>query len=293
MKLSKLKYGLILLFAGVFLFPNNIFAQDDKKVMKEVIITKKTIDKDGNEKVEKIITKGEDVDVDALIKSAENEKGNVEIDVEVTMVGDALKQKDADKKEVTVEVNGDEIKIMNDGNIEIIKIEETDGTQEIKTDDGKHIIVKRLSAGEGEDLDIGEMMEEVNIEVTENGEQQIRIIKMGGPEPDENSAFLGVMIDQSKEGVVLSDVVEGSPAQKAGLQKGDILINLDGTKITSYKVLTDFLSKKKVSDSMVVVYKRGQETDKVKVVLARRGDVDGKVKKEKVTIKKKIKKEKE
>ena len=293
MKLSSSQYGLILFLVSAFLFPNNTFAQDDKKGNKKVVIIKKTIDKDGNEKIEKIIEEGKDIDVDALIKSAENEKGNVEIDVEVTAEGDDAKSNDADKKEVTVEVNGDEVKIMDGGNVEIINIKGEVGTQEIKTDDGKHIIVKRLSGEEGKDLDIGEMLEEVNIEMTENGAQKIRIIKTDGPAPDENSAFLGVMIDQSKEGVVVSDVVEGSPAQKAGLQKGDILVDIDGTKITSYKVLTDLLSEKKASEPIVAIYKRGQETNKVRVMLARRGDVDGEVEKKKVIIKKTIKKEKE
>jgi len=96
MKLLNLKYALTFLLVGVFLVPNYTFAQD-KKGQKKVVIIKKTIDKDGNETVEKIIEEGEDIDVDELIKSAKNEKGNVEVNIEVTEGEEASKKKMARK----------------------------------------------------------------------------------------------------------------------------------------------------------------------------------------------------
>lgn len=294
MQVTKLKYVLMLLLMSTFLFPNNTFAQDDKKVNKKVVIIKKTIDKDGKEQIEKIINEGEDVDIDALIKSAENEDGNVEIEVEVTTDGDDAKQKNKTEKTVSVTVDGDQVKILDGENVEVIEIQGEDGTQEIKTEDGKHIIIKRLSADEGEDLNVDEMLEEVNIEVDEDGNQQIRIVKMGGPKPNEDDAFFGVLIDPSIDAVTLLDVVKGSPAQKAGLRKGDVIQNISGTEINSYRDLTDFLSKKKPADIMSVLITREQTSRKVSVVLERRGDVEGadKIKKEKVIIKKRIKQEK-
>jgi len=319
MENSRLKYIFMLFLAVTFLLPNNSFGQEEKKVKKKVVIVKKTIDKDGNEKVEKIIKEGEDIDIDKLVKSVEDEKGNVEVDVEVTM--EEVKEKDLDEKEVSVMVEGNQVKIINGDEVEIIQIEEGDGTQEIKTPDGKHIIIKRNSS-EGEDLNVGEMLEDVNIDVTKDGQKEIRIIKKEGSGPNEEDAFFGVMIDPSIEGTELLNVVDGSPAQKAGLQRGDILRSINGQEINSFEELIKKLSQFKPEETIEISYDRNQKSNKVKTKLVRRGNVAGnkkmiwktddgeeieidddhklhfhrkneksKVKKEKIIIKKKIKKE--
>ena len=314
MKSINFKCGLMLILGIVFLLPNHTFAQDDKKTKKKVVIIKKTIDKDGNEKVEKIIKEGENIDIDELIKSAENEKGNVEVDVEVTMDGEESIQKSGDDKEIKVTVDGNQVKIMDGDQVEIIEINEQDGTQEIKTKNGKHIVIKKQS-GDGEDIDMEELMEHVEVNMMDEGTTEIRIVRKEGPAPDENGAFFGVMIDPSTEGVELLDVVKDSPAQRAGLQRGDRLRSINGKAIKSYEELTEMLSQFKPEDTIEILYDRGQKSNKVNAKLVRRGDVDaskktiwktedgkeieidngkdGKVKKEKIIIKKKIKKEKE
>ena len=51
---SKIQITWILLLLGCFIVPNTSFAQAEKKEKKQVVIVKKTIDKDGNEVVEKL-----------------------------------------------------------------------------------------------------------------------------------------------------------------------------------------------------------------------------------------------
>jgi len=313
MKLLNLKYTLTLLLVGVFLLPNYTLAQDQKG-HKKVVIIKKTIDKDGNEKVEKIIKEGEDIDVDELIKSVEKEEGNVEIDVEVIMEGDESSKKSGEERNIKVTVDGDQVKIMDGDKVEIIKVEEGEGTQEIKTEDGKHVVIKMKSA-DGDEIAVGEIIENIEIDVTDDGNKVIRIVSKEGPAPDKNGAFLGVLIGSDTDVLKIDGTVEESPAQKAGLQKGDVIHAISGNKIGSYKVLTEVLSKFKPEDTIEILYERDGKYNNVKTKLVRRGDVagtkkmiwktndgeeieihddkDGKVKKEKIIIKKKIKKEKE
>ena len=313
MKLLNMKYALTLLLVGVFLLPNSTFAQDQKGHTK-VVITKKTIDKDGNEIVEKIVHEGKDIDVDELIKTAESEEGNVEIDVEVTMDGEEPSKKSGEQREIKVTVDGGQVKIMDGDKVDVFEIGEGDGTQEIKTEDGKHVVIKMKSA-DGNEVAIGEIIEHINVDVTEDGNKIIKIVSTNGPAPDENGAFLGVMIGSDTDVLTIDGTVEGSPAEKAGLQKGDIIHIVSGSKIPSYKVLTEVLSKFKPNDTIEILYDRDGKYNTVKTTLVRRGDVaetkkmmwktedgeeielhedkDGKVKKEKIIIKKKIKKEKE
>ena len=54
--------------------------------------------------------------------------------------------------------------------------------------------------------------------------------------------FLGVQADESKafaDNVVIGGVSPGSPAEKAGLKRGDVLLEMDGTEVNSWNELTE------------------------------------------------------
>ena len=51
-------------------------------------------------------------------------------------------------------------------------------------------------------------------------------------EPDPNRPWLGVLITQTEEGVKVNSVMEGSPAARAGLQVGDLIVAADGRDLT-------------------------------------------------------------
>jgi S1-C subfamily serine protease len=47
------------------------------------------------------------------------------------------------------------------------------------------------------------------------------------------TAFIGVDVSDAQGGVVISDIVAGTPAEQAGLQQGDVLTSLDGTPLST------------------------------------------------------------
>jgi serine protease Do len=57
-------------------------------------------------------------------------------------------------------------------------------------------------------------------------------------------AWVGVYPQGYDGGVILTGVVPGSPAEKAGLQKGDLVLSVDGTAVSSLRDLYDALWKR-------------------------------------------------
>ena len=87
-------------------------------------------------------------------------------------------------------------------------------------------------------------------------------------------AYLGTVPDFAPVdfGVRLSGVSAGSPAEQAGMQKGDVLIRFDGEEIEDLYVFTDALRSHAPGDTVdVVVLREGEEVPLV-AVLASRGE---------------------
>lgn len=70
-----------------------------------------------------------------------------------------------------------------------------------------------------------------------------------------------------EEGIYIREVEPNSPADKAGLKKGDIIIKIDGKDTTSVGYLRYYLYKHKVSDIIEVTYKRDSKEETTKVTL--------------------------
>lgn len=92
-----------------------------------------------------------------------------------------------------------------------------------------------------------------------------------------NRPFLGVaykMISQDlailndlPQGAYVEQVVSGSPADKAGIQEGDIITELDGKRVTGSDELSQLIANKKVGDTISVNIYRGSKTVKLSVTL--------------------------
>ncbi len=57
----------------------------------------------------------------------------------------------------------------------------------------------------------------------------------------------------------MTNVIQDSPAEKAGLKEGDVIKEIDGKQITAKMSLAEEISKKKVGDKVVMYVLRGED----------------------------------
>ncbi len=84
--------------------------------------------------------------------------------------------------------------------------------------------------------------------------------------PNRKRPFLGVRGGLSKIGADLAEVHEGSPAERAGLQVGDIIIEFNGVTIPSFGKLAELVRGAKPNDVVTLHVLRGGETDPAKAI---------------------------
>jgi len=85
-------------------------------------------------------------------------------------------------------------------------------------------------------------------------------------------AMLGVgSRNASPTGAQVQEVTKGSPAEKIGLQKDDIIIRIDDTKIENPKDLAEAIQNHKPEDKVVVTYLRAGKELKATAVLSNAG----------------------
>ena len=83
----------------------------------------------------------------------------------------------------------------------------------------------------------------------------------------------GIIIDQTVEyGAVLVSVEKNYPAEAAGLQKGDVIVEIDGTKIEDSSYFRYALYKYRVGDTITVKYYRNNRIHETKVVLNKKAE---------------------
>lgn len=83
-----------------------------------------------------------------------------------------------------------------------------------------------------------------------------------------------VTIDSSKavqtgypEGLYVKSVTEGSPAEKAGIKQGDVIIEFDGTRVKTYDELNSIKSKKDDGDTVKITVQRNNQQVDLQVTL--------------------------
>lgn len=91
------------------------------------------------------------------------------------------------------------------------------------------------------------------------GESWGRDSNGGGP-------YLGVIGDQEvKDQAKLSQVNPGTPAEKAGLKAGDVILKLNSTEVKSFEHLGELVRKEKVGNTATLTVSRGKETLELKI----------------------------
>ena len=140
--------------------------------------------------------------------------------------------------------------------------------------------------------DLGELKEGQQIEIRidkQDGEDQIdnielffdpRVLDMPAlPEfapapPMEPRPFLGVMLkeertgdEKTSEGVVVTEVIEGTAAEKAGLLAGDIILKLDGEDVNSISDIIGKVQDHQIGDEVKLDISRDGKKKKLKAEL--------------------------
>lgn len=85
-----------------------------------------------------------------------------------------------------------------------------------------------------------------------------------------DGGFLGVASSWTKDGLTIFAIVPQSPAEKYGLQKGDLLISIDDIALDSREKLAIYVATKLPGDSVVIEFQRDERTMSVKVPLISR-----------------------
>ena len=65
-----------------------------------------------------------------------------------------------------------------------------------------------------------------------------------------------------EHGVLIKEVVEKSPAEKAGLEKGDVILEVDGEKIVDYAMLKGLVAAKPDEKVKILINRAGKEYTK-------------------------------
>ena len=91
----------------------------------------------------------------------------------------------------------------------------------------------------------------------------------GADVKSEPRAFLGVGLEDADKGVRITDLTEGSVADKAGLKEGDVITKFGGTVVKTADALTEQVRAKKPNDEVELSYiKAGEKKErKLKVKL--------------------------
>ncbi len=88
--------------------------------------------------------------------------------------------------------------------------------------------------------------------------------------PNTNKASLGVMIDDTDDGVVITDMIDGSAAGAAGLRRGDVILKINDKYIFTFNGLIDALKPYNPTETVKVRYIREGKEKSVSVTLKAR-----------------------
>jgi photosystem II stability/assembly factor-like uncharacterized protein len=88
-------------------------------------------------------------------------------------------------------------------------------------------------------------------------------------------AYVGILGEDDPEGARLTKIVDKGPAEKAGLQAGDIVTELDKKKVKTYQGLITLIRNYKAGDKVEVKVKRGNEVKALSLTFGSRSESAG------------------
>lgn len=289
-------YTSILALALLFTFTTAFAQEAAENVEKKVVIVKKTVDQDGNVTVEEIVTGDEaEFNHDKHEYSIRDKEG--EELVKWRIAGDGKEHREGSNISASIEnENGKKVITLDiDGNVETIELEQGEEHSKEKLEElaskgvyiaagGDHVRVDRETAfmhgHKGEAMArkmarLSERLEQYDIELDidhdfyfddVNISQHVR----GGA----NCIALGVFVNSGYgDKLTIQRIIEGSGAEEAGLQSGDVLKAIDGVSISNFAELHEALSAYEPGDVVKVDYEREGNISTVSSELRAWGDL--------------------
>ncbi len=87
-------------------------------------------------------------------------------------------------------------------------------------------------------------------------------------------AVLGVRFGLANDGLKVEEIPRNSPAQRAGLEVGDVVVGVDGAEVRDLNSLIPIMATYQPGDVVVLKFRRGGEYKTVRLALSRRDQLD-------------------
>jgi serine protease Do len=81
--------------------------------------------------------------------------------------------------------------------------------------------------------------------------------------------YLGVMLEATEDGVRIASVMPGTPAEKAGLKKDDLVLTLAGKEVRDVEVFSNLVQQFKPGEVVALRFRRGDEEKLIQATLAK------------------------
>ena len=169
--------------------------------------------------------------------------------------------------------NGAQIRIQKNENGKetvIIRKMEKDNIAELeKMIDAEEILRTLGVPGENEEIEVIIRKKTIDADGSAQAPETGRVIPNCKMDVAPKKAFLGVYFNPEggETGTEVTSIVENSPAQKAGLEKGDIIVKVESEKASAGKDLRDIISEFDAGQKVKIEILRKGEKKKIQVVL--------------------------
>ena len=139
--------------------------------------------------------------------------------------------------------------------------------KDVKTDDYFEDIMKSKSPGETLRLRLSRNDRPIDVAATLT--VLSRPMTVGKLQP-----FLGLKVATVKEGegVAIAEIVPGSPAERARLKVGEVILRIDETDVASSQKLNDVIAAKKPDEAVTLTLLLAEKRVEMKVILGAEGD---------------------
>ena len=266
-------YLTIIFIALICAVSINTLSAQEKRVEKKVIVVEKTVDEDGTITEKRIVKEGDDADQ----YLEENE--DILTWVEGNEEGEVITHKHNEQyKVIKIDDEGNKTVLEWDGqgdmpdDIKTILEKEDLDEENIHVRKKSKIKIKTKSNGDEEEIEVEVDGEDMPVDVLKLLEEHnIKIDQERDVEKPK--AQLGVMIKEADLGVAVTEIVEETAAEEAGLKKGDVITKVDNITVKTPTELVNLISTYEPHDVVKIEVMRAGQNQVFKVKLKERKEL--------------------